>query len=76
MEGLTRGFYNNHDSKDFKITIHKRTYNLKNAENFWTEVTTRKISKNDAKNCIKNWYKKTLMHKKEKKVITLKNIIF
>ena len=49
FEELTRDIYNNQDNKDFKITINKRTYDLNNAEKFWTEVTTRKISKNDEK---------------------------
>ena len=30
-EELTRDIYNNQDNKDFKITINKRTYDLKNA---------------------------------------------
>ena len=34
----------NQDDKDFKIIINKRTYDLKNAKNFWMEVTTRKIT--------------------------------
>ena len=54
FEELTRDIYNNQDKKDFKITINKRTYDLNNAEKFWTETTTRKICKNDEKNCIKN----------------------
>ena len=54
FEELTRDIYNNQDNKNFKITINKRTYDLNNAEKLWTEITTRKICKNDEKNCIKN----------------------
>ena len=32
FEELTRDIYNNQDIKDFKITINKRTYDLKNAK--------------------------------------------
>ena len=28
----------------------------------WIEITTRKTTKKEAKNCIANLYKKTLMH--------------
>ena len=61
FEKLRREVYNNQDNKNFKITINKKSYDLKNAKKLWTEVTTRKISKSEAKNCTKNWYKKTLM---------------
>ena len=40
--------------KIFKITINKKIYDLKNAQKFWTKATTKKISRNHAKNCIKN----------------------
>ena len=46
---LTRDIYNNQDNNDFKIIINKRTYDLKNAKKFWTEVTTRKTTKSEAK---------------------------
>ena len=49
FEELTRDIYNNQDSNDFKFTISRRTYDLKNAKNFWTEVTTRKATKSEAK---------------------------
>ena len=42
---LTNDIYSNQDNKDFKITINKRTYDLRNAKKFWTKVTTSKISK-------------------------------
>ena len=75
FEDLTKYIYNNQDNNDFEIIINKRTYDLKNAKNFWTEVTTSKTLKVRRKNCITNRYKKTLIHWKEKKVIGLKNII-
>ena len=49
FEELTRDIYNNQDNNDFKIIINKRTYDLKNAKKFWTEVTTRKTTKSEAK---------------------------
>ena len=49
FDELTGYIHNNQDSNDFKITIKKITYNLKKAEEFWTKVTTCKITKGDAK---------------------------
>ena len=49
FEELTRDIYNNQDNNDFKIIINKRTYDLKNAKEFWTEVTTRKTTKSQTK---------------------------
>ena len=49
FEELTIDIYNNQDNNDFKIIINKRTYDLKNAEKFWMEVTTCKTTKSDAK---------------------------
>ena len=46
---LTREIDNNQNNKDFKIIINKKPYHLKNAKNSWIEVTTRKISKSEAK---------------------------
>ena len=54
FEELTRDIYNNQENNDFKIVINKRTYDLKNAKKFWTEVTKRKSTKSEAKNCITN----------------------
>ena len=47
---LPDDIYNNQDNKDFKITIKKRTYDLKNAKKNWTQVTRIKISKNETEN--------------------------
>ena len=49
FEELGRDIYNNQDNDDFKIIIKKRTYDLKNAQKFWAEVTTRKTTKSEAK---------------------------
>ena len=49
FEVLTRDIYNNQDNNDFEIIINKKTYDLKNAKKFWTEVTTRKTTKSEAK---------------------------
>ena len=45
----TRDIYNNQDNNDFEIIINKRTYDLKNVKKFWTEVTTYKTAKGEAK---------------------------
>ena len=49
FEELTGDIYNNQNNNDLKLTINKKTYDLKNAKIFWTEVTTRKIAENKAK---------------------------
>ena len=37
FDELTSGIYDNQNNKDFKITINKKTYDLKNAKTFWTK---------------------------------------
>ena len=49
FEELTSDIYDNQNNKDFKITINKKTYDLKNAKIFWTKVTASKISRNETK---------------------------
>ena len=49
FEESTRDICNNQDKNDFKITINKRIYDLKNAKKYWMDVTTRKITKSEAK---------------------------
>ena len=71
FEELKGDIYNNQDDNNFKIIINKRTHDLKNAKTFWMEVTTRKISKIE----LKKLYNKLIKEKKEKKVMTLGNII-
>ena len=60
FEELTREIYNNQDNKDFRITITKKTYDLKNAKNLWTKVTTIKISRNEAKKLYKELIQKNI----------------
>ena len=40
--------------------INKRTYDLKNAKDFWMEVTTRKINKSEAKKLCKELIRKDI----------------
>ena len=47
FEELTRNICNNQDNNDFKIIINKRTYDLKNAKNIWTEATARKTTRSE-----------------------------
>ena len=49
FEELTRNIYNNQDNNNFKTIINRRTYDLKNAKKFWTEVTSRKTTKCEVK---------------------------
>ena len=49
FDELTENIYNNQDNTDFKFTINRKTYDLKDAKMFWTELTKRKITKNEAK---------------------------
>ena len=48
FEELTSDIYNNQNNKDFKITITKKTCDLRNTKNFWTKITKSEISKNEA----------------------------
>ena len=76
FEELTSDIQNNQNNKDFKITINKKTYDLKNAKKIWTKITKGKISKIEAKKLYKELIQKTLMHWKKKKVIALRKTIF
>ena len=49
FEELTGDIYNNQNNNDFKIKINKKTYDLENAKKIWTEVTTCKTTKSEAK---------------------------
>ena len=60
FDKLTREIYDNQDNKDFKIMINKRTQDLKNAKEFWMEVSTHKISKSEAKNLYKELIRKDI----------------
>ena len=50
---LTENIYNNQNNNNFKIIRNKKTYDLKNPNKFWMEVTTGKISKSEAKKSYK-----------------------
>ena len=58
FEELTSDIYDNQNNKDFKITINKKTYHLKNTKKFWRKVTTSKISRNEAKKLYKKLIQK------------------
>ena len=49
FDELTSDIYDNQNNKDFKITINKNTYYLKNAKKIWTKITASKISRNEAR---------------------------
>ena len=53
FEELTSDIYNNQNNKYFKITINKKTYDLKNAKKFWTKIKVKSL-KMRQKNCIKS----------------------
>ena len=54
LDELTSNIHDNQNNKDFKITINKKIYDLKNAKKFWTKATTKKSLEIRQKNCIKN----------------------
>ena len=58
FDKLKSNIYDNQINKDFKITMNKKTYDLKNAKNFWIKVTTSKISRNEAKKLYKELIQK------------------
>ena len=58
FDELTSDIYNNQNNKDFKITINKKTYDLKNAKIFWTKIATSKISRNEVKQLYKELIQK------------------
>ena len=49
FEELTGDIKKTQDNNDFRTVINKKAYDLKNANKFWTEVTTGKITKSEAK---------------------------
>ena len=48
FDSLTEDVYNNLNNSEFKTTAGKRTYYLKNAKKLLLEITTKKISENEA----------------------------
>ena len=76
FDELTCNIYNNQNNKDFKITIDKRTYDLKNTKKFWTKVTTGKISRNEAKKLYKELMQKDIDTLEREKSNSIKKTIF
>ena len=60
FDELTGDIYDNQDNKDLKITVDKKTYDLKNAKNFWTKITKSKISRSEAKKLYKELIRKDI----------------
>ena len=60
FDELTSDIYDNQNNKDFKITINKKTYDLKNAKKNWTKVTTSKTSKNEIEQLYKELIQKDI----------------
>ena len=60
FDELKSNIYNNQNNKDFKITINKKTYDLKNAKKNWTKVTTSKTSKNEIEQLYKELIQKDI----------------
>ena len=49
FDELTSDIYDNQNNKDFKITINKNTYDLKNAKKLWAKITKSKMYRNKAR---------------------------
>ena len=47
FNSLIQDVYNNLNNDEFKTTVNKKVYNLKNAEKFLVKVTTQKISEQE-----------------------------
>ena len=60
FEQLASDIYVNQNSKDFKIIINKKTYDLKNEKKIWTKVTKSQISKNEAEQLYEELIQKDL----------------
>ena len=48
FDSLTQGVYNNLNNYEFKTTVDKQTYDLKNAQQFWVKITIQRISEKEA----------------------------
>ena len=77
FEELTSDIYNNQNNKDFKITINKKTYDLKNAKKNWTKVTTSKTSKNEIEQLYKELIQKDIdaLEREKSNSIKIYNIL-
>ena len=72
FDELTSDIYNNQNNKDFKITINKKTYDLKNTKNVWTKITKNEISRNEAKKLYKELIQKDIDALKREKSNSIK----
>ena len=59
FDELTSNIFDNQNNKDFKITINKKTYDLKEAK-VWSKITKSKISRNEAKKLYKELIQKDI----------------
>ena len=76
FEELASDIYDNQNNNDFKITINKKTYDLKNAKKVWTKITKSEISKNEAEKLYKELIQKDFdALKRERSNSTKKNNI-
>ena len=79
FEELTSDIYDNQNDKDLKITINKKTYDLKNAKKKkknWAKKTKSEISRDEAKKLYKELMQKDFdALKREKSNSTKKNNI-
>ena len=77
FDKLTSDIYDNQSNKDFKITINKKTYDLKNAKTFCTTITKSKACKNDAKNLYEELIQKDIdALEREKNNSTRKTVFY
>ena len=72
FDELKSSIYDNQNNKDFKITISKKSYDLKNAKIFWTKVTTSKISRNEVKKLYNELIQKDIDPLKREKINNIK----
>ena len=72
FDELKSNIYDNQNNKDFKITISKKSYDLKNAKIFWTKVTTSKISRNEVKKLYNELIQKDIDPLKREKINNIK----
>ena len=72
FDELKSNIYNNQNNKDFKITINKKTYDLKNTKKVWTKITKNEISRNEAKKLYKELIQKDIDALKREKSNSIK----
>ena len=60
FDELTSNIFDNQNNKYFKITINKKTYDLKEVKEVWSKITKSKISRNEAKKLYKELIQKNI----------------